>query len=157
MFAVILFGIALAGAGLTITLKKLKGTELLNMLVGWLLVVCIGLGGVWAFIGHAFFTAQVAESIGWAKSPFQFEIAVSNLSIGVLGLLCIVFKDRFRLATAVAASVYLLGCAAVHIQQAIAYDNLSVNNIGPLVWIGDIFIPVFILVLVIIADKKTAG
>ncbi len=126
------------------------------MLVGWLLFICVGLGGLWAFIGHTFFTAQVAESIGWAESPFQFEIAMSNLSIGVLGLLCIVFKDRFRLATALAASVFLLGCAAVHIQQAIAYANLSMNNIGPIVWIGDIFIPLFILVLVIVADKKNS-
>ncbi|MHB9111813.1 MAG: DUF6790 family protein [Thermoleophilia bacterium] len=39
------------------------------------------LGGVWSFMGHAFFAEETAGLIGWpAGNPFQFEIAVTNLS-----------------------------------------------------------------------------
>lgn len=154
MFTLILFVVGLIGAGLTIAIRKLKGIRRVNILAGWLLACSIGLGGVWAFIGHAFFPSQVAQSIGWSTSPFQWEIAMANLSIGTLGLLSIFFQGRFRLATAIACNVYLLGCAVGHIQQAIAYGNFEVNNVGPILWIGDIFSPLLILALVIIEDLQ---
>lgn len=154
MLTLVLFAFAILGAGLTITLRKLRGVERINILATWLLACCVGFGGVWAFIGHAFFPVRVAESIGWPTSPFQWEIAVANLAIGILGLLSIAFPDRFRLAAAIACNVYLLGCAAGHIRQAIIYGDFAVNNIGPILWIGDIISPLLILVLVIMGTRK---
>ncbi|HOL59792.1 MAG TPA: hypothetical protein PLT64_08040 [Syntrophales bacterium] len=154
MFALFFFGVALVGAVVTIVVRKLKGVARINMLADWLLGVSVGLGGVWAFVGHAVFTERVAASIGWAASPFQWEIAVSNLAIGVLGLLSLVFRDRFRLAAAIACNVYLLGCAAGHIHQALAYHNYAINNIGPVLWISDITVPLLTLALVIAGDVK---
>ena len=44
------------------------------------------MGFYWPF----FLSAQVAANIGWAPgSPFQSEVAFANLSVGVLGVLCI--------------------------------------------------------------------
>lgn len=149
MFALILFVISIAGAGLTIAVRKLKGVARIDMFASWLLACSIGLGGLWAFIGHAFFPARVAASIGWATSPFQWEIAMANLSIGVLGLLSIIFRGTFRLAVAVCCSIYLLGCAVGHIHQAVAAGNFAVNNIGPILWIGDIVSPLLVLALVV--------
>ena len=57
----------------------------------------------------------VAASIGWpAGNPFQYEVAVANLAFGVLGLLCLRFRDGFWTATAIGWSVFMLGAAAVH-------------------------------------------
>ena len=49
-------------------------------------------------IAHTFFADQTARQIGWATgSPFQFEVAMANLGIGVCGLLCYRFRDGFSL------------------------------------------------------------
>ncbi len=154
MFAVYLFGFSLLGAVLTICVRRVKGVGRLDILAGWLLVCGMGLGGVWAFIGHAFFPAKVAASIGWATSPFQWEIAWANLAIGTLGLLCAFFKGRFRLATAIAANVYLLGCAAGHIRQMMTAGNFSVNNAGPILWVGDLALPLLTLALVVAGEVQ---
>ena len=132
----------------------MTGTARLHTLAGWLLGCSIGLGGIWSFIGHAFFRARVAQSIGWAPSPFQWEIALCNLAIGSLGLLSLVFRDRFRLAAAIAAAIYLFGCAAGHIHQALVYGNFAVNNVGPILWVGDILAPLLTLIVVIAADMS---
>ena len=44
--------------------------------------------GLWAFIGHVFFAEQAAASIGWANTPFQYEVGVANLGLGLACDLC---------------------------------------------------------------------
>lgn len=97
----------------------------------YLLVVGAGLQGIVAFIGHAFIPDEIARSIGWQPgSPFQFEVAVADLSYGVLGIMCIWFRGGFWLATGVATSVFLLGCNYGHIYEALVHANYSPNNYG---------------------------
>ncbi len=49
----------------------------------------IGIEVIWTFI----LSALVAPNIGWApSSPFQTEVAFSNLSIDVLGVLYFIGK-----------------------------------------------------------------
>ena len=55
------------------------------------LVMLFGLGvagsGIASFFGHYFLSDIVAESIGWPSgSPFQLDMAFSNLALGILGL-----------------------------------------------------------------------
>ena len=154
MYTVYLFVVAVLGALLTILIRKHKGVAVWESLLNWLLFVCIGFGGVWAFMGHAFFPKQVAASIGWPTSPFQWEIAMANLAVGVLALLSPIFKGRFRLASAIAATVYLLGCAAGHIKQIVIAGNHAANNAGPLLWVGDLTVPLLVLVLAILIEIK---
>jgi len=114
------------------------------------LVVSVGFGSIWAFIGHAFLSAQVAESIGWASgSPFQIEVAFANLAIGILGILCYFFRDNFWLATVIVSSVFLLGAAYVHMINIISYSNYSVGNAGSIFFM-DIIGPVILIILLIL-------
>ncbi len=154
MFSVILLLAALAGACLTIILRKQAGIRRVQTLIAWLMGCCIGLGGLWAFVGHAFFAQRVAESIGWAPSPFQWEIAMANLACGILGIFSVFMTGRFRLATAIFVNVYLLGCAIGHFHQIITEHNVSINNAGPILWVGDIAVPLLVLVTVLIAEGK---
>jgi len=40
--------------------------------------------------------ARIAAYISWpAGNPFQLEVAVANLSYGILELLCLKFRDDF--------------------------------------------------------------
>lgn len=114
------------------------------------LVICVGFGSIWAFIGHAFLPVQVAESIGWATgSPFQTEVAFANLAIGILGILCYFFRDNFWVATVIASSIFLLGAAYVHLMNIISYSNYSVGNAGTIFFM-DIIGPVILVVLLIL-------
>ncbi|UTB33907.1 MAG: hypothetical protein NKF70_06885 [Methanobacterium sp. ERen5] len=114
------------------------------------LVISVGFGSIWAFIGHAFLPVQVAESIGWATgSPFQTEVAFANLAIGILGILCYFFRDNFWVATVIASSIFLLGAAYVHVINIINYSNHAVGNAGTIFFM-DIIGPVILIVLLIL-------
>ncbi|MBE2899220.1 hypothetical protein DNK57_00005 [Methanothermobacter thermautotrophicus] len=72
----------------------------------------VGLGSLWAFLGHAFMLDIIATYIGWPTgSPFQLEVAFANLSFGVLGLLSWKFRGEFWMATIIGFSVFYLGAA----------------------------------------------
>ena len=82
-------------------------TPIIETLLMYFLVINIGISGLYAFVGHAFSSKKVAEYIGWPSgNPFQFEVAVTNLSFGLLGILCIWFRDGFWIATAIGYSIF---------------------------------------------------
>lgn len=59
----------------------------IDRLLRYLFLFPLGLLGLWAFIGHVFFAGQSAASIGWAPSPFQYEVGVANLGLGLASLM----------------------------------------------------------------------
>lgn len=124
------------------------------------LVISVGFGSLWAFIGHAFLSAQVAASIGWAAgSPFQLEVAFANLAIGTLGILCYFFRDNFWIATVIVSSIFLFGAAYVHLINIINYSNYTVGNAGSIFFM-DIIGPLILIVLLIFYkffERKTDG
>jgi Family of unknown function (DUF6790) len=128
--------------------RDLSVRKVVDTLLFYLLLINVGFSGLFAFYGHAFLADQVAASIGWAKgSPFQFEVAVANLAFGVLGVLCVFFRDGFWLATGIGYGVFLFGAAFGHIREILTAGNVAINNAGPILYIGDIGIPVLILAL----------
>jgi len=113
----------------------------------WLLVIKLGLGGIWAFLGHYFKSDEVAGYIGWpAGNPFQKEVAFTNLALGTCGLLCFFFRDGFWLATIVFASIFLLGAFSVHVKDQQESGNKNPGNAGP-VFFADIIVPLTLWVL----------
>jgi hypothetical protein len=95
------------------------------------------MGGVFAFIGHTVFAAQTAASIGWpAGNPFQTEVAVADLALGVLGILCYWIRGNFWVAAVLSTSIFLLGAAVVHIQQIVVAQNYSPDNAGTITLYG---------------------
>lgn len=136
------------------TLSPLKVVEIILL---YLLVINVGFSSLFAFWGHAFLADRVAASIGWAAgSPFQFEVAMANLSLGVLGILCVFFKDNFWLATGIGNAVFLFGAAFIHIREIITKGNYAVNNAGPILYIGDLAVPALILVLLAVKLRMKA-
>jgi len=110
-----------------------------------LLVFYVGIMGVLTFVFHVFFSARAAASIGWAPSPFEYEVGIADLTIGVLGFLCIWFRENFWLATAVANLVWLEGDAVGHVRQVME-GNHAANNSGLFLYL-EILVPVVILAL----------
>lgn len=122
-----------------------------RLYLSYLLPISVGLGGLMAFMGHTFRADEIARSIGWQPgSPFQFEVAVANLAFGVLGLLCLKFRDGFWTATIVGYGVFLEGAAYGHIREIVEAGNTAVNNAGPVLF-SDILFPLLLLGLLIVA------
>lgn len=115
--------------------------------------VAIGLAGVFEFAGHTFLADRVAASIGWpAGNPFQQEVAIADLALGVLGILCIFIRGNFWLATTVAVTVMLWGDAAGHIVQIVRHGNHYAGNTGAILWTA-ILIPAVAIGLLIYRSR----
>jgi hypothetical protein len=119
----------------------------ISVLLLWCLVIGVGIGGIYAFMGHFFRGDEVARKIGWQPgSPFQREIAFANLAIGVAGIGCLAFQDGYWLATIVVAAVFLFCDGLGHIHETKTHGNVSELNIGAiLAW--DLLFPLVLIVL----------
>ena len=131
--------------------KELSPKKVVETILLYILFINVGLSGLLAFYGHAFLADKVAASIGWATgSPFQFEVAVANLAFGLLGVLCLYFRGDFWLATGIGYSTFLFGAAYGHIKEMIMSGNHAANNSGLVLYIGDIAMPLLILILLLL-------
>jgi hypothetical protein len=119
----------------------------ISTLLLWCLVIGVGIGGIYAFMGHFFRADEVARRIGWpAGNPFQREIAFTNLAIGIAGLCCFAVRDGFWLATIIVAAVFLIGAGLGHLRETQTHGNVSELNAGIIVaW--DILFPVVLILL----------
>ena len=96
-----------------------------------LFLVGVGGSGLSGFIAHVFISDPVARSIGWESgSPFQLEVGIANLAIGLLGAVAAERRDGFREATVVAATVFGVGATVVHLMDIAATGNLP-SGISP--------------------------
>jgi hypothetical protein len=149
--------LTLIGAILHIFLSKTPKTKnrIIEIFLLWIFLVMIGFGAIWAFVGHIFLANMVAATIGWpAGSPFQSEVAVANLSYGILGILCLKFRNNFWTATVIAVSIFYFGDAFVHIVNIMQTGNMAPGNAGYALY-TDILIPI-VLIGLFIAYKMTA-
>jgi hypothetical protein len=147
--------ITILGATVQIRLKRrrVSQAEKGEIYLTWAFVFIIGIGGIWAFIGHTLFAERVAESIGWAAgNPFQQEVAFANLSIGILGLLSARIAGSFRIATLLSYGIFMFGAAVVHMWQIVTAHNLSANNTG-MILLVDLLMPVLLFCLYIVTDR----
>jgi mannitol-specific phosphotransferase system IIBC component len=94
-------------------------------------VVCVGINGISAFYAHAFRADETARAIGWPiGSPFQFEIAITNLTFGILGMLCLWIRGTFWYAVGLAQAIFGLGAAYGHIVQMVVHKDFAPENSG---------------------------
>ena len=115
----------------------------------WFLVIIVGVTGVFAFIGHTVYADATAQSIGWPTgNPFQSEVAVANLSVGILGILCYWMRGNFWIATVIGFSVWWLGDAVVHIRSIVVDANYAPDNAGVTFYL-DILVPVLLIALLV--------
>lgn len=117
-----------------------------DRLLRYLFFFPIGLMSLWAFVGHVFLPEEAAKAIGWATSPFQREVGMANLGIGVAGVMAAFRGFDFRLATAVVMACFLIGAGIGHILEIVTTGNLAPGNAGPILF-TDFLTPIVILCL----------
>eukprot|EP00483_Globobulimina_turgida_P001976 UN01978 len=107
-----------------------------------------GFGSIISGIIHLSASSQIAKSIGWPESPFQMEVAFSNLAIGFIGYPVFWMYD-FILPAIIARTTFLWGAGITHIVEYVKNDNHSPNNVGAtLFW--DFLNPIICITLYIL-------
>ena len=137
-----------------ILIAVLKGSPLAGRLLEWLLLLPIGVGYVWAGFFHIFFPETAAQSIGWQVSPFQFEIGVADMSIGVLAILSFWRPLPFKTAVALYIVLFSIGVTIGHVRQALGGDFAS-NNFGLLLALTVVEIVLFPILLLLVRREGT--
>ncbi len=120
----VLLGLAFLGA-----LVTRRGT-FPERLLGWILLLPIGVTGLWAAFFHIFLPTTAAAHIGWKTSPFQFEVGVADLAFGATACLAFWRSLEFKAAAVMASSIALLGDAVGHVHQMLAAHNFAPGNAG---------------------------
>jgi hypothetical protein len=138
---------------LIIRRRELDRERTLEIILLWTLVIGVGAGGLISAMGHVFVPDKIAEMIGWPTgSPFQYEVGMANLALGVVGLLCYRFRDNFWLATILANAVFLAGDGVGHVRDILVNANYAPSNAGiPLYW--DFLFPVAQILLWLLLHK----
>lgn len=152
-FNVVLLIAAIVAACISWGLVHKRQPSFVNTLFGWLLLLSIGGQGVYTFIVHVFFPAVSAANNGWAVSPFQYEVGIADLTVGVLGVLGFWGDYSFRLAAAIAAIVWYWGDAIGHIRQMIVAKNFAPGNAGSWFW-TDVLVPILLIVCLAIVWRQ---
>jgi hypothetical protein len=135
---------------LGITQAVFYNSDIVESLLMNALIIIVGIGGLFSFIEHFFFPGRIAASTGWPSgNPFQSEVAMANLALGVLGILSYWIRYYFWIATVIAFSIFMLGAAYVHIREMRKAGNFSINNAVPM-FIGNVGIPLILIGVLVI-------
>lgn len=114
----------------------------IEKLLAWYVFFSIGIDSFYNFVMHVFFGEMSARFIGWADSPFQFEVGTASLGFAAVGLLAAFRSYDLRLAAVLGPSIFTLGAAVGHLHQMVSAHNFAPGNAGIIFW-TDIFIPLF--------------
>lgn len=135
--------------------KPVGPAVIVEKLLAWHVFWAIGIGYLYNFVMHSFFGKMSASFIGWADSPFQFEVATASLGFAVVGFLAAFRSFDLRLAAIVGPSFFMLGAAAGHVYQMVTEHNFAPGNAGVIFYM-DIVIPLFGFLLLWL-DRRYAG
>src|SRR5271163_1617567 len=133
MFNVVFAVAAIVAASIHLALsarRRRSGAGIAETYLMYLLLIYVGLMGLLTAYAHVFRSAETSASIGWSPSPFEYEVGMADLTVGVLGVLCVWLRDNFWLAAAIANAVWLLGDAVGHLRELVLNNNHAANISG---------------------------
>jgi hypothetical protein len=155
VFAVLSLVAASIHLGFSSSRRSRRGAIAATYLL-YLLVIYVGLMGLLTAYAHVFRPLQTSASIGWSTSPYEYEVGMADLTVGVLGILCLWLRGNFWVATAIANAVWLLGDAVGHIRQMVLNHDHAANNSG-IFLITEITMPFVILFLALYVHWKSSA
>lgn len=149
-----LFGMGV-GAALAYMLSTKQWDRWPEVLLGALLTFTVGLLGLLGAFAHTFRATETARMIGFPPgNPFQHEVAMANLAVGIVALLCYWIRGTYWIAATLVFAIYFLGCFVFHLIEYYFASNDAPYNIGAYIWYVDFFLPLFMLALLYINYRK---
>jgi hypothetical protein len=88
----------------------------------------------------------IAAAIGWSDSPFQFEVGMANLGLGLASLYAAFRGFEARLTASLVAASFLIGAGLFHIGDLVGSGNFAPGNAGPIM-VTDFVTPIAVLLL----------
>jgi hypothetical protein len=89
--------------------KPLDKRQVIEAFFSYFLLFSMGLSFLYNFILHVFFAEMAASFIGWANSPFQYEVGFASLGFAVVGMMAFKQSLGFRAAAVTGPSLFLWG------------------------------------------------
>jgi hypothetical protein len=88
-------------------------------MIRYLMLLAVGVTGLWEFVLHVFFPVSSASVLGIASSGFQVEVALANLGLALAGIWA--FKGGFDawVAVAIMLTCFSAGSALLFLWHAI--------------------------------------
>lgn len=121
--------------------------------LAWYVFFNIGIMFLVNFVFHVFFGRMSAAFIGWADSPFQFEVGTASLGFAVVGFISAFSSFDRRLVAIIGPSIFTLGAAGGHVYQMVAAHNFAPGNAG-VIFYTDIIIPLVGFLLLWLAHRE---
>ena len=129
VFIFSLLPLLVGGAHIALDKTVTSRERRLEVLLLYLFALGVAASGMSGFFGHFFLSDFVAASIGWPSgNPFQLEVGVANLVIGILGIIAVGRRDGFREATVLTVAVFGVGATIVHLMDIVETGNLEPGN-----------------------------
>ena len=127
----------------------------IEKLLSWFVFWTIGVLYLYNAVFHIFFGEMAARFIGWADSPFQFEVGTASLGFSAVGFLAAFGSFDRRLAAILGSGLFMLGAAGGHVYQMVTARNFAPGNAGIIFW-SDILLPA-IGVALLWLDRRAAA
>jgi hypothetical protein len=152
----ILIVVALVVAAARVARERARRVPVNGADVYWqeLLFYAVGVSFIYVGLIHAFFQELASKDIGWAPSPFEYELGFAEVGLGIVALLSRWRGFDMRLAVTIVFAVFSFAAAAQHIYYIVCCGNMHPGNAGIVLWVDDIALP---LVLVFLAWRASRG
>lgn len=98
--------------------------------LAWILLLAVGVDGVWAGLFHVFFPNIASAQIGWQPSPYEFEVGVADMAYGIIAIIAFWRSLPFQQAIASFAVLYYVGVSIGHFVQAFSAGDTAPDNFG---------------------------
>lgn len=146
-------GLIFAAGSLALNRDRRTAPGVVEALLRWFLFFSIGISFLYNFVMHVFFAPMTAHFIGWANSPFQYEVGFASLGFALVGFFAFRGGSGFRTAAILGPAGFLWGAAGGHVYQMIAAHNFAPGNAGVVFW-SDIFIPLIGFLLLYLQRRQ---
>ncbi len=155
-FFIVVLLVALAVSAAKIARARARGEKpsVTGTLWSELLFWEYGIAAIYSGLFHAYAGEMIAKTIGWQNSPFQYELGWFEIGYGVTACLAPWRGYAFRLAITLPYSIFLLADAAQHFNMMMTVHDYAPNNTGLLLWLGDVAIPLAMLLLAYLSPRR---
>ncbi|TDW23994.1 DUF6790 family protein [Kribbella kalugense] len=119
----------------------------------WWAIVALGCGSVWMTVSFLTIGDYMADTIGFTRSPFQFEIAFANLALAVGAFRSASGSARERLTVGLLAAAFLWGATVGHVYQWFVHGDHQPGNGGGIL-VYDVGIPAVMIILAVVQSRQ---
>ena len=149
-------GLAVSAVSLLRRPRPLSKATIADKLLSDYILYAVGFMYLYNFVVHTVFAETSAAFIGWANSPFQYEVGYASLGFGVAAILAHRSNLKARLVAVVGPSLFLWGAAVGHVHEIYARKNFSPGNAGVVLW-TDVFLPLVGFALLYFCYSQRVG